>query len=145
MNAAATENQTLPERLRIFCVDDDPTAQRLLMAALARRGWTVECATDGQDALQRFCQDPAAFDVLVTDHVMPRLDGLNLVRELRAMGFRGAVIVVSARIEADERAAYAALGVTTILPKPFPSAGLLAAVRTDASSSVEPRVPASGA
>lgn len=123
-----------PDCARIFCVDDDPVAQRLLMATLVRRGWTVECACDGQEALDRFLRDRCAFDVLVTDHAMPRLDGLSLVRQLRAAGFGGAVIVVSAHLGSGERTAYQALGVTAFFPKPFPRAGLLAAVRPEGTA-----------
>ncbi len=113
---------------RIFCVEDDPVAQRVVIAALARRGWIIECACDGQDALDRYAADARGFDVIVTDHRMPRLDGLTLIRRLRVGGFQGAVVVVSAGLTAGDREAYDALGVAAILLKPIRAPELREAV-----------------
>jgi CheY-like chemotaxis protein len=113
---------------RILCVEDDPIVQRTLMLMLVRRGWSVECVCEGQEALERFVGDARGFDVFVTDHKMPRMDGLELTRALRACGFGGAVIVISGHLEPNVRAEYRALGVAAILMKPLGKAELLAAV-----------------
>jgi two-component system chemotaxis response regulator CheY len=110
--------------LRIFCVDDDPASQRSIIAALARPGWAVECACDGCDALEQIARHGHGFDLLVTDHQMPRVDGLGLVGALRSRGYAGPVIVVTAGLTPVDRAAYAALGAGLVLPKPIDSAHL---------------------
>jgi CheY-like chemotaxis protein len=117
-----------PDSRRVFCVDDDPVAQRILTAALMRPGWGVECACSAEDALVRFAGDVRGFDVLVTDHMMPGMDGLELVRRLRDSGFRGAVVVVTAHAKAGLRDGYRALGVQHFLLKPIDLRVLRAAV-----------------
>lgn len=99
-----------------------------MTVALARPGWTVECACSGYDALERFAGDTRGFDVLVTDHSMPGMDGLELVRRLRELGFTGAVVVVSAHINAAAAEGYRALGAGQILHKPVDVRALRAAV-----------------
>ncbi len=89
------------------------------MVTLARPGWAVECAANGRDALERFAdKDRAGFDVLVTDHSMPFVNGLELVRALRQRGFSGPVIVTSANVEPEDRTAYFEAGVLAVLTKP---------------------------
>ena len=123
---------------RVLCVDDDPVTQRILVAALVRPGFSVECVGDGQDALERFAGDARGFDVLVTDHQMPRVDGLELVRRLRGRGFAGAVIVVSALVTGADGAAYRSLGAAAVLDKPINIVALRRAADAVA------RVPAAG-
>ena len=118
------------EVYRVFCVDDDPVAQRLAVQALARTGWVVECACHGEEALARFTSDPRGFDLLMTDHLMPHLDGLGLVKALREHGFNGPVIVASGHLDAAVRRAYQALRVQRLIAKPLGVAALRAA--TDA-------------
>lgn len=120
------------EVCRILCVDDDPVSQRIVVAALARRGFAVECVCSGEEALTRFASDGRGFDVLVTDHVMPRMNGVELLRRLRQVGFEGRTIVVSAMISGGDVAAYAELGVEVFFQKPIDIAGLRAAVATAA-------------
>jgi DNA-binding response OmpR family regulator len=59
-----------------------------------------------------------AFDVLITDHRMPHLDGLALVTRLRQTAFTGRIIVFSSGLTTQERASYRALSVDSILSKP---------------------------
>lgn len=114
---------------RLLCVDDDPVAQRILMAVLAGRDWAVECVCAAEHAVDRLARDPQAFDLLVTDHAMPVIDGLGLVHRLRGLGFAGPVIVVAAHLTGEERAGYRAAGATALILKPFRKEALLAAVQ----------------
>lgn len=113
---------------RVLCVDDDPVSQRILVAALARTGFAVECVCSGEEALTRFALDARGFDVLVTDHAMPRMNGADLLRTLRRLGFAGEAIVVSTMVPDQDVAAYARLGVEAFFQKPIDLAGLRAAV-----------------
>lgn len=105
-------------------------SQRILTAVLARPGWAVECVRDAREALARFATESAGFDVLVTDHAMPELDGAALIERLRGRGYRGPVIVVSAGIGPREVAHYRGIGVQFILLKPIGAARLRLAVET---------------
>lgn len=75
--------------------------------------------TDGEQALAEVRLKPAGFDLLITDHSMPRMNGVDLVKRLREAGFRGKILVLSAHLSPENRAAYEALGVDGMLPKPF--------------------------
>lgn len=125
-----------PSCRRVFCVDDDPVSQRLLTMALARPGWSVECARSGQEALERFAGDVKGFDVLVTDHVMPGMDGVELVSRLREIGYRGEVVVVTAGMSESDAAHYRALNAGFVLLKPLEVRRLRAAVTAALHSSI---------
>ena len=63
--------------------------------------------------------DPDPYDVIIVDHKMPRLTGLELVSAIRQRGITGKVIVVSAHLSPEIRAAYQRVGVQVMLAKPF--------------------------
>lgn len=90
--------------------------------ALTRDGHSIECVADGAIALEQIKAAPASFDLLITDHHMPNLNGLELVTALRALPFSAKIIVFSSELSPSVSAAYQQLGVDRILPKPiFPS------------------------
>lgn len=78
----------------------------------------MEQAHNGRDALRRIYDDGKIFDLLVTDHEMPALTGLQLVERLRKKGFAGKIMVHSSELNAKDAAAYQALGIDHILRKP---------------------------
>jgi len=67
---------------RILLADDEQSIQALLSYPLRKDGYEVVQAADGREALQRFSE--ASFDLLVLDVMMPRLDGLEVCRRVRA-------------------------------------------------------------
>ncbi len=66
---------------RIFLVDDEPDIANSLKAGLERKGFTVDAFTDPQEALARY--RPKSYDLLLIDIRMPKLNGFELVREIR--------------------------------------------------------------
>ena len=72
---------------RVLVVDDSATLRTIMGAALASAGFEVEAAADGVDALERLQR--SHFDALVTDFVMPRLNGYQLVQAVRSLPARG--------------------------------------------------------
>lgn len=83
------------------------------------QGYQIETVSDGDEALQRLSEDPAAFDLLITDHHMPRMNGLELVHRLATTAFKGKIIVFSSELDAAVHHEYHELGVAVILPKPI--------------------------
>jgi adenylate cyclase len=73
--------ENAPERARVLIVDDSPSALRFLQAVLEGEDYDVVTANDGEEGLARVRQYRP--DLVVTDNVMPRLDGLGLLRSLR--------------------------------------------------------------
>jgi len=111
--------------LRVLCAEDDDHIAPMLQCALESAGHVVERAVDGQAALERIAADLDYFDVLVTDHQMPRLSGRGLVEKLRDTAFAGKIIVHSSSLREFDAAAYRALAVDHIFTKPVQLAELL--------------------
>jgi CheY-like chemotaxis protein len=70
---------------RILLVDDEPLAVDMLKRMLEKLGCQVDTAVNGQDALALVREDPARFNLVLTDHAMPRMTGYMLARELAAV------------------------------------------------------------
>ena len=87
--------------MKILVVDDDPLARRLAEAAVARFGHQATAAQDGEAAWRRYHQD--APDVLITDLVMPRVDGLELCRRVRADAHAGYTYIILVTALSDRR------------------------------------------
>jgi DNA-binding NarL/FixJ family response regulator len=98
--------------------------------------------------LSELTRKPGAFDLLITDHSMPRMNGVELVKRLRDAVFPGKIVVLSAHLSAENRAAYLALGVDLMIPKPFDVHQLRASIMQIGSgevNTVQPETSALGA
>jgi len=105
--------------LHILYADDLTELRDFMGLMLGREGHTVETADDGSIALERLTSDLQAFDLLITDHHMPKMNGLELVRHIRATPFAGRIIVFSSEVREEVTDEYRQLGVDLILPKPI--------------------------
>lgn len=106
------------QSLRILCADDNAELVELVAESLQFYGYRVEWALDGADALQLIRPEPDKFDLLITDMQMPRIDGLALVEQARAAGFRGKVIVFAGALTPADRDRFGNLSVEAIIDKP---------------------------
>jgi two-component system response regulator MprA len=113
--------------MRVLVVDDEPAVRQALDRALRYDGYTTELAADGTEALEAHAQRPA--DVLVLDVAMPRTDGLEVCKRLRAAGDPVPVLLLTARAAVDERVAGLDAGADDYLVKPFALGELLARIR----------------
>jgi CheY-like chemotaxis protein len=105
--------------LRILTVEDETAVAQLLALVLCGPNCKVTTAADGGEALAKIATSEQAYDIIITDHQMPRVTGLELVRHLRAQDFAGKVVVLSAFLNEENVRAYEALGVDLMLAKPF--------------------------
>jgi two-component system response regulator MprA len=113
--------------MRILVVDDDRSVRESLRRSLAFNGYQVELANDGQAALAAvMAQRP---DAMVLDVMMPRLDGLEVCRRMRAAGDELPILVLTARDAVSDRVAGLDAGADDYLPKPFALEELLARLR----------------
>lgn len=115
----------LDKNIRILVVDDFPTMRRILRALLRELGFThIEEAEDGQDALDRLRR--GRFELVISDWNMPRLDGLDMLRTIRAdAALRHlAVLMVSAEARKELIVAAAQAGANGYVVKPFTAAVL---------------------
>jgi two-component system response regulator MprA len=113
--------------VRILVVDDDRAVRESLRRSLSFNGYSVALAQDGLQALEMIATDRP--DALVLDVMMPRLDGLEVCRQLRSAGDDLPILVLTARDTVSERVAGLDAGADDYLPKPFALEELLARMR----------------
>jgi excisionase family DNA binding protein len=121
----ATEPRT-PHMFRILVVDDDDSVLRAMMAYLVRGGYRVDGAQGGTPAVERLTT--TTYDLLVTDLMMPGMNGLALVRRAREIQPGLPVVVVTGHSTEAMAIEALNLGVSAYLKKPVRSAPLLSAV-----------------
>jgi DNA-binding response OmpR family regulator len=102
---------------RILLVDDEQPIQTLLSFPLQRDGYEVVQAADGAEALARF--DEQIFDLVVLDVMLPRVDGLEVCRRLRAKGETVPIIMLTAKSEEIDKVLGLELGADDYITKPF--------------------------
>lgn len=117
-------------------VDDDPGVRNAVSRALEFEGYEVALAADGAEALDSVARDEP--DAIVLDVAMPRVDGLEVCRRLRAGGSTLPVLVLTARHEVTDRVAGLDAGADDYLVKPFALEELLARLRALLRRSVPP-------
>jgi two-component system response regulator MprA len=112
---------------RVLVVDDEPAVRRALERALKLDRYEVELAADGEEALDVMARNPA--DAVILDVGMPRLDGLEVCRRMRAAGDRTPILMLTARDAIDDRVRGLDVGADDYLVKPFALRELQARLR----------------
>ena len=113
---------------RILVIDEDSDLRLLYAEALARPGYHVDAAEDGVagwEALQAH-----KYNLLITEHSLPKLTGVELIRKLRAARMAVPVVMAAVRLPTQELARNPSLQLAAMLPKPFYISELLETVRT---------------
>ena len=110
-------NEPQAEKPRLLVVEDDPALAQALALALSRRGFRVSQSTNGKSALERATHEE--FAAIVLDLTLPEMDGLDVLRAVRAHGTTTPVIVLTARGTVGDRVQGLRLGADDYLPKPF--------------------------
>lgn len=113
--------------MRILIAEDQPQLNRSLTKALTAAGWSVDAVSDGGEALLYL--DGADYDAVVLDIMMPKVDGLTVLRTLRARGGAVPVLLLTARDTVSDRVAGLDAGADDYLIKPFALEELLARLR----------------
>jgi two-component system, OmpR family, response regulator len=113
-------------RRRILVIEDDPETARQLVDFLGTRGYQVDLALNGNDGLR--LGRSADYAVLTIDRMLPGVDGLAIIRQLRDAGIDTPALIISALGEIDDRVRGLRGGGDDYLVKPFAFAELLARV-----------------
>lgn len=114
--------------MRILVVEDDKSNAEYVRDGLTESGHTVDVAADGMDGL--YLATEQAYDVLIVDRMLPKLDGLSLIQALRSSGKRTPVLVLSSLAKVEERVKGLRAGGDDYLVKPFAFSELLARIET---------------
>jgi two-component system OmpR family response regulator len=131
---------------RILVVEDDDDTRDYLAKGLREQGFTVEATASGRDGLMHAIGGPVTpgFDAMVLDRMLPDLDGLSLLKSVRAAGVQTPAILLTAMSAIDERVRGLRAGADDYMVKPFSfaelSARLEAVLRRPAETRAEPTV-----
>jgi two-component system OmpR family response regulator len=112
--------------MRVLVIEDDRETASFLQKALKESGHAADLAADGETGLAMAKED--VYDVLIVDRMLPKLDGLTVVKTLRTDGHRTPVLILSALGEVDDRVKGLRAGGDDYLTKPYAYSELLARI-----------------
>ena len=113
--------------MRILIAEDETELAKGLKFLLEKNMFTVDIVHDGAEALSYFrCRD---YDVVILDIMMPKIDGLEVLRQIREAGSGVPVLMLTAKAEIEDRVIGLEAGADDYLPKPFASPEFIARVR----------------
>ncbi|MHA1179765.1 MAG: response regulator, partial [Alphaproteobacteria bacterium] len=103
--------------MRVLVIEDDRETAQFLRKALKESGHAADLAEDGETGLS--LAQEGNYDVLIVDRMLPRLDGLSAIKEMRAKGMRTPVLILSALGDVDDRVKGLRAGGDDYLTKPY--------------------------
>lgn len=112
--------------MRLLLAEDEKELSNALVTILKLKGYDVDAAYDGKQALDLILSQ--SYDGLILDIMMPYMDGLEILKEIRAQGILTPVLLLTAKAEIEDRVEGLNLGADDYLSKPFVMAELLARV-----------------
>ncbi|NOX76783.1 MAG: PAS domain S-box protein [Gammaproteobacteria bacterium] len=124
-DCAAKNPQKLATGQRVLLVDDEEPLLNLVQTWLMKQGYDVQAFSNAKDALASFETDPQHIDLLITDHAMPGMTGLELIGAVRVLRADLPVLLCSGYTNPDNLAQAHSLNVTRLLDKPFERGSLL--------------------
>lgn len=113
--------------MRLLLIEDSKRLQQSVGTGLRRSGYAVDIAGDGEEGL--WMAESRDYDAIILDLMLPKLDGLTLLRTLRARGRAGHVLILTARDAVEDRVTGLQAGADDYLVKPFAFEELLARVQ----------------
>lgn len=102
---------------RLLVIEDDSTTRNFVAKGLREAGFVVESAEDGRNGLYQ--ATAGGYELIILDRMLPELDGLSLLKSIRAAGFRTPVLMLTAMDAVDERVRGLRAGADDYLVKPF--------------------------
>ena len=109
----------MSRKMHILAVDDEPVIGESIASLLEAPHRKIVVAANGQDALKTVAKQK--FDIVITDHRMPRSGGLELVKKLRKQKYHGKIVVLSGYLSAENIGIYEELNVDEVVGKPINS------------------------
>ena len=110
----------------ILVVDDEQAVRELVVLTVARAGFRADTALDGEEGWNALCL--TSYDLVITDHEMPRLTGLDMIKRLRAVSVEPPCILISGNLPESESTLQGIVHPGVILAKPFSCAALIETV-----------------
>ena len=113
--------------MRLLLAEDETSLSRALVTILSRANYSVDAVFDGEEALDYLTGEN--YDAAILDIMMPKRDGLSVLREIRSSGNTIPVLLLTAKSEVEDKVAGLDLGANDYLTKPFAPEELLARIR----------------
>lgn len=113
--------------MRLLLAEDEQALSKALTTILQRNNYSVDVAYDGQEALEYLEADN--YDGVILDIMMPKIDGITVLKEIRKKGILIPVLLLTAKSEVDDKVLGLDAGANDYLTKPFNSRELLARIR----------------
>lgn len=113
--------------MRILLAEDERSLSRAVIALLEKNNYSADAVDDGQEALEYL--EAGNYDALILDLMMPKMDGLTVLRTLREQGNPIPVLILTAKSEVDDKVLGLDTGANDYLTKPFSTQGLMARIR----------------
>ena len=113
--------------MRLLYAEDEKSLARAVSTILAKNNYSVDTVQDGESALEYL--ETGNYDGVILDVMMPKKDGFEVLKAMRARGDRTPVLLLTARSEIDDRVSGLDLGANDYLTKPFDMKELLARIR----------------
>lgn len=113
--------------VRVLLAEDEKSLSRALVALLEKNNYSVDAVYDGEEALSYL--EAGNYDVLVLDIMMPKMDGLTVLRRLREKGNSVPVLMLTAKSEVSDKVLGLDMGANDYLTKPFSTQELMARIR----------------
>ena len=113
--------------MRILLAEDERSLSRAVVALLEKNNYSADAVCDGAEALEYLAAEN--YDAVILDIMMPKMDGLTVLRKLRERGGHVPVLMLTAKSEVEDRVAGLDTGANDYLTKPFATAELLARIR----------------
>ena len=113
--------------MKLLLVEDNVQLNKALSTLLKRNSYLVDSASDGEEAL--LCLKEYQYDVIILDIMLPKIDGLEVLRRVRRNNIQTPIILLTARSTIEDKIIGLDLGADDYLPKPFSTDELLARIR----------------
>ncbi|QIA87838.1 response regulator transcription factor [Lactobacillus johnsonii] len=115
--------------LKILMVDDDNSVAEMMKMFFSKEQWDVDIAKDGVEAVEMFKANPSSYDIVTLDLNLPKKDGMEVAKEIRAISLSIPIIMLTARDSETDQILGLGIGADEYVTKPFSPLALIARIK----------------
>ena len=116
-------------KLKILMVEDDQSVAEMMGMFFEKEGWSMDVATDGEQAVKMFAENPDQYDLITLDLNLPKKDGIEVAKEVCAISPSIPIIMLTARSSEEEQIQGFNAGADDYVSKPFSPLALIARIK----------------
>ncbi len=125
--------------MKLLIIEDDPIMGSLIKSSLKQEAWVVDIAQDGEQGA--FLAKINKYDVIILDFILPKMNGHQVLKEIRNEGITAIIIAISNRTSLNDRLDWLNAGADDYLPKPFAMSELVARIKATSRRYNRPLIP----